>query len=72
MSNTTPVIRCPRCDHSINMHRRNPADRATTCCACQMDPNLIAVAAVQTALYGELTQPPTTVRVSRQPDGTWS
>ena len=66
---TTPTVKCPRCEHSINMHRRNAADAATTCCPCRMDPNLIAVA----LLFGDLTPTPGPQRVTRDPKtGDWS
>lgn len=63
--NTTPTVRCPRCDHSINSHAEN--DVCKVCLACNVDPNLIAVA----LLFGDLTPTPST-RISRQSDGSWS
>lgn len=45
------VIHCPVCAHPINSHRESCAD-----CSCRVDPNTIALAAVQTALFGELTK----------------
>lgn len=66
----TPIIRCPRpeCNHPINSH----GEGLCLDCGCRMDPNLIAVAAVQTALVGELTPMPGHQHVVRQPDGSWS
>lgn len=57
----TPTIRCPRCEHPIDSHTA-PVDRTGgacghTQCNCRMSPNTIAVAAIQEALYGELTKP---------------
>lgn len=50
--NTTPVIRCPQCEHLIDNHSKYICED----CPCRMTPNLIAVAAVHAALFGELTQ----------------
>lgn len=76
--NTTPVVRCPKCNHAINSHTVRGDGCETmnestggNLCACRMLPNEIAVAAVHTALYGDLTQP-TTQHIRRQPDGSWS
>lgn len=55
MDNTTPTVRCPRCDHPINEHSGRGHECRTAQCRCLLTPNLIAVAAVQTALYGGLT-----------------
>lgn len=59
MANTTPTVKCPTCEHPINDHARNSACAAEAFggCSCRLDPNTVAVAAVQTALFGELTQP---------------
>jgi len=76
--NTTPIVRCPRCDHPIDQHgATHPCDAVSFMgCGCQLTPNLIAVAAIQTALFGELTPTPEPLvvpkRISRQPDGSWS
>lgn len=78
----TPTIRCPReeCNHPIDNHVGSIADliptipKTCTGCDCRLTPNTIAVAAVHSALYGELTPAPSPapVRISRQPDGSWS
>lgn len=72
MANTTPIVRCqdPKCNHPIDEHVHGKCD----ICAgtCQRSANTIAVAAVHTALFGDLTQPTPTRSVSRQPDGSWS
>lgn len=70
------TVRCPRreCSHPINDHidsrRGEPSGCVVSSCTCRVDPNTIALAAVQTALFGDLTPAPT--RVSRQPEGSWS
>jgi len=55
-SNTTPIVRCPRCEHPIDNHA---ADRSCTAvgfngCGCMVSPNTIAVA----LLFGDLTPAP--------------
>lgn len=68
MAETTPIVRCPRCEHPINDHRDNQPCRL---CTCRMDPNLIAIA----LLFGGLTQLPSLplpTSVKRQPDGSWA
>lgn len=69
------IIRCPRpeCNHPINDHNTHGGCQSDyPSCNCHVTANTIAVAAVQTALFGELTQPDRLQRISRQPDGSWS
>lgn len=82
MANTTPIIRCPKCEHPINDHGSGMPGVTTVCCTggvpgmpcpCVIMPNEIAVAAIHQVLFGDLTQTdPGLTSVSRQPDGTWS
>jgi hypothetical protein len=74
--NRTPIVRCPRCEHQIDDHVgfESPScgvgcSRAD--CDCRVTPNTIAVAAINTAMFGDLTEP-TPTRISRQPDGSWA
>ena len=81
-NNTTPIVRCPRCDHPIDSHVGDITGLAPGCrvgldsahvagpCPCNLSPNLIAVG----LLFGDLTPLPgsTPRSVIRNTNREWS